>query len=475
MPTQSLERGFLILVIGLTSWLAACGDDDEGRPPRAAEQSDSGGAPGASGATASSGATGQPGPGGQAGQGGVSSLGGCTSASGGTQGLAGGAGTAGSGPNLCGNGVIDGYAEQCDGTDFGGLSSCLDLGFEEGSLRCNDDCTLDASDCSGTEDCYDARDNDGDGAVDCVDSDCDCSSPCEDTPVLPDPSSISGNNAGSADLTTSSCSMAGGPEVIYEFVATTTGMLHVSLDTSYSLSVALRSTCDLESSETACSFDEIERPVSAGETFYVVVEGSDSNEAGQYRLSIGSRALNECGDGYRDADEQCDDGGFENGDGCDDQCRIESSENEESANMYVDPFYGSISPVGDVDVIEVEVTEPRSTMRVETFDLNDGSCLAGKMDSYVEIIGPGGETVLASDDDSGLGECAVAIAPGLDPATYYVLIRAADGANAQQSEFPYWLWVALDACGNGAVAAGEECDDGNLSNGDGCSDSCLTE
>ncbi len=462
------------MTIALTGWLAACGDD-ESRPPHAAAQPGSGGAPGSSGATGTAGGGGLAGPGGQTSQGGAAGPGGSTGSGGSAQGVGGGAGAAGSGASLCGNGVIDEDAERCDGTDFGGLVSCLDLGFDDGSLSCNEDCTLNVDECSGTEDCHDARDNDADGAVDCMDSDCDCSSPCDAAPVLTDPSSVWGNNAGSADSTSSSCSGTGGPEVVYEFVAANDGMLNVSLDSSYVLSLALRTECDSAATETACAFDEIERPVSAGETFYVVVEGAEPDEAGQFRLTVESRPLNECGDGYRDPNEQCDDGGFENGDGCSDQCLVESSENEESANVYVDPFYGSIFPAGDVDVIEVEVTEPRTTLRAETFDLNDGSCLSGKIDSYVEIIGPGGETVLASDDDSGLGACAVAIAPGLDPATYYVLVRAGDEASPQQSEFPYWLWVAMDACGNGAVAAGEQCDDGNLTNGDGCSDSCVTE
>ena len=45
----------------------------------------------------------------------------------------------------CGNGVID-SGEACDGTQLGG-ASCINLGFDTGSLTCNNDCTLDQSQC----------------------------------------------------------------------------------------------------------------------------------------------------------------------------------------------------------------------------------------------------------------------------------------------------------------------------------------
>jgi len=49
---------------------------------------------------------------------------------------------------ICGDGVLD-AGEQCDGTNFNGLTcEKLDRGFTGGILRCASDCTLDSSFCN---------------------------------------------------------------------------------------------------------------------------------------------------------------------------------------------------------------------------------------------------------------------------------------------------------------------------------------
>jgi hypothetical protein len=68
-----------------------------------------------------------------------------------------------SGCTLCGDGVRD-PGEECDGSDLGG-QTCQDLGYDAGTLACSVSCTLDESGCS----CVDA---DGDGVTLC-DGDCD--------------------------------------------------------------------------------------------------------------------------------------------------------------------------------------------------------------------------------------------------------------------------------------------------------------
>ncbi|MCX6706723.1 MAG: hypothetical protein NT001_01120 [Candidatus Woesearchaeota archaeon] len=60
---------------------------------------------------------------------------------------------AGSPPAGCNDGDID-PGEQCDSTDFGG-KTCLDNGFEGGSLACFQDCSVDTSGCSATAVCGD--------------------------------------------------------------------------------------------------------------------------------------------------------------------------------------------------------------------------------------------------------------------------------------------------------------------------------
>lgn len=64
----------------------------------------------------------------------------------------------------CGNGVLDGAAESCDGADLGGLD-CSDLGFSAASgLGCTAECELDASGCTSDGVPSRFRDN-GDGTA----------------------------------------------------------------------------------------------------------------------------------------------------------------------------------------------------------------------------------------------------------------------------------------------------------------------
>ena len=54
-------------------------------------------------------------------------------------------------PNCCGNGVVE-SGEQCDGDDLSG-ATCASLGYGEGTLRCDADCTFDTAACTGAPAC----------------------------------------------------------------------------------------------------------------------------------------------------------------------------------------------------------------------------------------------------------------------------------------------------------------------------------
>ncbi len=95
-------------------------------------------------------------------------------------------------PDVCGNGVKE-TGEFCDGTDFGGttegeaayFSTCAAYPnlYVGGLLSCDAACEIDFSSCvsHSTElACLDGFDNDGDGDLDCADSDCNLNGACID-------------------------------------------------------------------------------------------------------------------------------------------------------------------------------------------------------------------------------------------------------------------------------------------------------
>lgn len=74
-------------------------------------------------------------------------------------------------PQMCGNDMKEGD-EECDGNDLGGLT-CVDFGFQDGSLVCADDCTLFTNACSTCGDgqiaATEACDGNNFGGLTCVD------------------------------------------------------------------------------------------------------------------------------------------------------------------------------------------------------------------------------------------------------------------------------------------------------------------
>lgn len=149
-----------------------------------------------------------------------------------------------------------------------------------------------------------------------------------------------------------------------------------------------------------------------------------------YRLDV-TLISDVCGDGNVTPGEQCDDGNTAAGDGCSAACQIELDEVEPNntaaqANTFAapSPFLGAITPAGDEDVVAVMVPGPSSTLQAAVGDGGTGACAAYQLDSFVEILGPDGATVLVSDDDTGLGYCSVAQQGGLAAGTYFVRVKA---------------------------------------------------
>ena len=90
---------------------------------------------------------------------------------------------------VCGDNIIQtpntaGLNETCDGSDLGNVTCGL-LGFDSGTLSCLTDCTgFDTSGCiTNPEICTNNLDDDGDGDIDCADSDCISDPACVGEPL----------------------------------------------------------------------------------------------------------------------------------------------------------------------------------------------------------------------------------------------------------------------------------------------------
>ncbi len=77
---------------------------------------------------------------------------------------------------ICGDGVLQ-RGEVCDGAAPAG-EDCSTWGFNSGTLGCTSACTVDTGGCANVERCGEPGDEDGDGAYDCDDPDCDQVAPC---------------------------------------------------------------------------------------------------------------------------------------------------------------------------------------------------------------------------------------------------------------------------------------------------------
>jgi cysteine-rich repeat protein len=331
---------------------------------------------------------------------------------------------------------------------------------------------------AGPERCSDGFDNDRDGYADCSDDECQasCETVCGGVVAIEDPSTVAGSNVGHAVADASDCGdMTSGPAVVYGLTADTTGVLEVSAAGSGLFRVSVRPACDAADS-LACGLGRTSASVTAGDELFVVVQGLEASDAGNFTLNVLSRAVGVCGDGYRDPPEGCDDENDLSGDGCNAACAVESKESEPNdtlaaADDYDDPHFGEVDPEGDVDSVGFDLAT-RASAVVSTENLGDGACAFGTLDSFVEVFDENGDS-LGTDDDGGEGLCARLILPNLPAGRYTTQVTAA--ATGDTPTFPYRLLVFTDVCGNGKQTVAEECDDGNVTNGDGCSSTCRAE
>ena len=317
---------------------------------------------------------------------------------------------------ICSNGVAE-AGEACDEADLSG-QTCVGLGFDAGTLACDDTCSFDETGCSyvcgndsvdGTEVCDDGVNNGGGDGL-CL-SDCTAIQNCGDSVVAGTEVCDDGANNGDGDgFCLSDCSGiqgcgdgdVSGSEVCDDGTNNGVGDGFCLADCS-----AVQSCGD---------------GATAGTEF---CDDGANNGAGEGLCVSDCSAVQSCGDGTTAGTEFCDDG-VDNGSG-DGFCLLDC---------------GGVQTCGD-------------SVTVGTEQCDDG-------------VDNGSGDGFCVSDCSATQDCGDGTAAGTE--------LCDDGpSNGSGDGFCLSDCSTTQRCGDSAVNGTEECDDGAAAAGDGCSDLCAIE
>lgn len=296
-------------------------------------------------------------------------------------------------------------------------------------------------------------------------------------------------------------------DAVYTFVAPYDGYLTAKAKGDFNTVLDLRTACVLESASTtagsvACGRadggdgeESIAAPVTAGTTYYLVVEGSNTNanKEGVFSLDL-SIAKSVCGNGVIEGGEECDDGANAAGDGCAPDCALE-------------PTPTSRTTCANAEALALTETAPgvySATATGGNWNLPGGGyftapCAGAGKEAYFTVTPPIDGVVVARVDanydisigarpacppntSSGFLTCSNKSAgPGGEVISYataagtktWIIVDAP--RVAEKGSFTIEVTVQGESCGDGVVSGAETCDDGNTKAGDGCSPTCTLE
>ena len=207
--------------------------------------------------------------------------------------------------------------------------------------------------------------------------------------------------------------------------------------------------------------------------------GSD----GEHNSDDPTPSAAECGNGYVETGESCDDGNTQSGDGCSAQCQVESGW---ECLQEGSPCQKKTTP----DPTPTPVPKPTKAVCGDGFKSGSEECDDGNTD---DGDGCSAECTVEKGYDCSSGTCNP-VAPGASCGNGTVEDdEECDDANTQSGDGCAANCLIIESgyacpkkggacvkqeetvCGDGILTSNESCDDGNKTDGDGCSAQCQTE
>lgn len=222
--------------------------------------------------------------------------------------------------------------------------------------------------------------------------------------------------------------------------------------------------------------------VEAGERCDTMSSGEGCTETCQiepdYYCTGGTGPLNpsvcilpECGNGTREATEECDDDDLDSGDGCDENCTIETG-------WACPPGVDCLPICGDGIVAGSEQCDTSDTTGCVNCRLVPGfTCASGGTGACDPTVCGNGtpddpatttvnESWLAAEPGEGCDDGNQIAGDGCGPTCQKEPTITRPG--------PSFTPIVAQVCGDGLITGAEVCDDGNATAGDGCAANCLS-
>ncbi len=370
-----------------------------------------------------------------------------------------------------------------------------------------------------------------------------CGVECDGLPELDRLVPIIGDTTGGPQRETASCAddIISGPEARYVLVGDRRGTVCIdTIGSEIDTLLSLRSDCADPASEIACSDNieggfasNVEVEMQPGARYVLVVDSARTHEAGPFVVNFrdgpcavcqndddcasgvcqnGDCAEPVCGDGFRAAGEECDDGGTDDGDGCAADCTVEPGFVCDLPSRIIDDQvimrgFTHCGPPGDSRRATATNGLPRGSYRVfyedgaidngagawlvaaalqisgleidrfpQLRNNNRGAVIAAAAGTRTDVVPVSeGHRFLFYYPDGSCGDNGGAITfrvRSVDtcrPAPCAADAACADGEVCDAGE------CRPVVCGDGLRDVGEECDDDNTEDGDGCSAGCVIE